>query len=256
MKPLSLGSRGALVERLQYFLLGCGYPVGAVDGEFGTKTQQAVITFQNRRSLRADGVVGNDTIAAMMGLGFALIPPNQIAGSNPAKPPFPPLVSNADRARIFGKFSYVSDPKPGNPEAIRITDGWDDANIELFTVPQLVTAKVSTTGRVTFHRKAKAQFIALWAAWEAAGLLYLVKSWEGAYVPRFVRGSRTTLSNHAFGSAFDINADRNPLGRVPAASGTAGSVRELVPLAHQHGFYWGGHFSRADGMHFEIAKIL
>jgi len=28
-----------------------------------------------------------------------------------------------------------------------------------------------------------------------------------------------------------------------------------VPIAHDHGFYWGGHFSRSDGMHFEVAKL-
>jgi D-alanyl-D-alanine carboxypeptidase len=29
-------------------------------------------------------------------------------------------------------------------------------------------------------------------------------------------------------------------------------VRELVEIAYQHGFYWGGHFSPLDGMHFEV----
>jgi hypothetical protein len=29
-----------------------------------------------------------------------------------------------------------------------------------------------------------------------------------------------------------------------------------VPVAHKFGFYWGGHFSRRDGMHFEIAKVM
>jgi hypothetical protein len=75
-------------------------------------------------------------------------------------------------------------------------------------------------------------------------------------VPRFIRGSRSVLSNHAYGSAFDINAAWNPLGATPADVDEKGSVIELVPLAHEFGFYWGGHFnSRPDGMHFEAAEI-
>ncbi len=65
------------------------------------------------------------------------------------------------------------------------------------------------------------------------------------------------LSNHAYGTAFDINAAQNGLGVEPAAIGKRGCVRELVPLANRHGFFWGGHFSkRKDGMHFEVGKLL
>jgi len=64
------------------------------------------------------------------------------------------------------------------------------------------------------------------------------------------------ISNHAFGSAFDINVAYNPLGAEPVYPGQKGCVFDLVPLAHEHGFYWGGHFrNRRDGMHFEIAEI-
>jgi hypothetical protein len=75
---------------------------------------------------------------------------------------------------------------------------------------------------------------------------------------RFIRCSNSSLSNHAFGTAFDINADENQLGSQPALPSEPGCVFELVPIAHKFGFYWGGHFTppRRDGMHFEIAKIL
>jgi len=30
-----------------------------------------------------------------------------------------------------------------------------------------------------------------------------------------------------------------------------------VSIAHDHGFYWGGHFAkRRDGMHFEVAEVF
>jgi hypothetical protein len=95
----------------------------------------------------------------------------------------------------------------------------------------------------------------LFKAWEDAGLKHLILSWGGSYNARFIRGSTTRLSNHSFGAALDINVAWNPLGAEPALVGKQGSVRELVPLANQHGVYFGGHFVRRDGMHFEIAEI-
>ena len=87
-------------------------------------------------------------------------------------------------------------------------------------------------------------------------MLDRVLTWDGSFAPRFVRGSRTVLSNHAFGTAFDINAALNPRGTRPLLVGKKGSVRELVTIANDHGFYWGGHFvAKPDGMHFEIAIL-
>ena len=48
----------------------------------------------------------------------------------------------------------------------------------------------------------------------------------------------------------------NGLGARPALVGQKGCVRELVEIANRNGFYWGGHFTRLDGMHWEVAKIL
>ena len=98
---------------------------------------------------------------------------------------------------------------------------------------------------------------ALVARWEERGLIRLVLSWEGMYAPRYERGSSTRLSCHAWGAGFDINAEWNALGHVPALRPERGSVRELVPDANELGFYWGGHFlRRSDGMHFEVARPL
>ena len=52
------GSRGAQVTRVQQRLQQWGYYDGAVDGVFGEETYQAVVRFQQRNGLTADGVVG------------------------------------------------------------------------------------------------------------------------------------------------------------------------------------------------------
>ena len=41
-------------------------------------------------------------------------------------------------------------------------------------------------------------------------------AYAGANAPRFIRGSKTVLGNHAFGTAFDINTAWNALGAQTA----------------------------------------
>ncbi|MDX2001085.1 MAG: M15 family metallopeptidase [Chitinophagales bacterium] len=257
MELIKIGATGKDVKAWQHFLIGQGFLFGKADGDFGEKTLAATIAFQQAHGLQPDGVVGNKSYGVAMQLGFngTVNRDDTKAGPNwPPKPDFAPLTSNSQRQALFGKFSFKHAPLPDNYENIQVTDNWAKDNIILVKVPQLTTIKGSPN--VYFHKKAAQQLINLWQAWENAGLLHLVLTYEGAYVPRFVRGSTTVLSNHAFGSAFDINYAWNKLGAVPALVGQKGSVRELVPIAHEHGFYWGGHFERLDGMHFEIAKIL
>ena len=83
-------------------------------------------------------------------------------------------------------------------------------------------------------------------------------TFDGSCELRLKRGSTkadiANLSNHAWGTAFDINARWNPRKSVPAMMGDRGCVRELVAIANANGFYWGGHFSTVDGMHFEVAS--
>ena len=107
-----------------------------------------------------------------------------------------------------------------------------------------------------WHKKCEYQLVKLFERLEKENLHTKILSYAGSFNPRFIRGSRTQLSNHAWGTAFDINVPYNGLNKVPALLGQKGCLRELVPIANECGFYWGGHFSRKDGMHFEIAKII
>jgi hypothetical protein len=179
--------------------------------------------------------------------------------TNPMWPPCPPGVEplNAyDKALLFGTFSYKPAPVAGCPEAVVITNS-KDFKIDWVEIPQLANLTGAPGNhKVQFNAKCKDSLVALFQEWEDAGLIDRVKSWAGSYVPRFVRGSRTTLSSHAWGTAFDINAQWNGLGMQPALIGKPGCVRELVEIANNHGWFWGGHFNRLDGMHFEKYKIL
>lgn len=60
-----LGSRGEEVRKIQQKLKNWGYYSGGVDGIYGTKTQNAVKSFQRKNGLTADGIAGKDTLNAM-----------------------------------------------------------------------------------------------------------------------------------------------------------------------------------------------
>lgn len=152
---------------------------------------------------------------------------------------------------MFGKFSFTPAPIAGNPERIIVDPKWTRANIVTIEVPQI--------GRKTqMHKLAADDLTALFAAWEAAGLIDRVVTFNGGWVARYKRGKAGgndgALSNHSWGTAFDINAKWNGLGKTPAEIGTQGSVRDLVPIAESLGWAWGGRWKTPDGMHFERCK--
>ena len=59
------GSRGEQVSKVQRKLRQWGYYDGAVDGVFGQETYDAVVRFQRKNGLTADGVIGSATAEAM-----------------------------------------------------------------------------------------------------------------------------------------------------------------------------------------------
>jgi hypothetical protein len=262
MRVLQQGLEGDDVSAWQNFLTGQGFYKNEVDGSFGGKTKLATQDFQRAFGLGPDGIVGGSTTAKAVECGFEAYKSDEGGPTGPNWPPPPrdlkPLTSTAERQREFGAFKFTPAPTPGNPEAIRVTDNWYQANMTRVIVPQLAGGRIvgaPKDGGIVFHRRGASQLLAMFRAWNDAGLMLLVLSWAGSYAPRFIRGSRSVLSNHAFGTAFDINPEWNGLGVVPALVGNTGSVRKLAELAPQFGFYWGGHFSgRPDGMHFELAK--
>lgn len=260
MRTLYFGLTGDDVLSWQVFLRGLKPDSNViVNGVFDAVTKLETQAFQRAVSLGADGIVGPKTMGMAMTMGFDPLNDDGLEeyGPNWPAPPNHGSLSPVDRAKLFGTFAYRSAPVAGNPEAIVVTDSWYKSNIVTVDVPQLVNvASAPRTHKIEFHKAATVQLQCMWQAWADAGLLGRVLSWGGSYAPRFIRGSRVTLSNHAWGTAFDINVAWNMLGARPALKGQRGSVRDLVEIAYQHGFYWGGWFkTRPDGMHFECYTV-
>jgi hypothetical protein len=74
---------------------------------------------------------------------------------------------------------------------------------------------------------------------------------DWGYAFRDVRGVPGKLSNHASGTAIDLNAKIHPLGK--AGTFPLAKVPMIRALAKKYGLNWGGDFRRPDEMHFEIA---
>jgi len=247
---IKLGSVDPTVIQWQQFLKG-QFPESEIvaSGNFDGVTDSVTKRFQQLHRLTPDGVVGSKTLQLALSLGLCVTDQPTTNGILP--------ITAAQREILFGHFNYTPAPVANNPEAIKIDQSWINSNITSVTIDEL--ANISGAPKnctIPFNHAAASQLKSLFGAWSSAGLLDRILTWDGSWAPRFIRGSRTTLSNHAWGTAFDINARWNPLGTVPPAIGDKGCTRELVSIAEDNGFFWGGNFSkRPDGMHFECAML-
>jgi hypothetical protein len=215
---------------------------------FGAKTERATREFQRRQKLTPDGVVGNRTYAKAAVLGLPIAAPDKDADW-PARPKDLRPLNQRERRMVFGHFRFKGAPTKKNPERIEVLGDWRRQNI----------VRVDLGVRTLWmHRRVADPMRELYGAWKQQRLHKRILTWNGSYVARFVRGSRTTLSNHAWGTAIDLNRVHNRLGHLPALVGEKGSLRELVEIANEQGWWWGGHYrGRLDGMHFEAtAKVL
>lgn len=77
--------------------------------------------------------------------------------------------------------------------------------------------------------------------------LHELKTFDGCFMIRMVRGSTSDPSTHSYALALDLNAKENPLG------GPVNLTPEFVQCFKDAGFDWGGDFKRKDGMHFSFA---
>ena len=74
---------------------------------------------------------------------------------------------------------------------------------------------------------------------------------DWGYAYRDVRGVPGKLSNHASGTAIDLNASRHPLKSINTFE--PAKVPMLKALCKKYALTWGGEWTRPDPMHYEVS---
>ena len=222
---LQKGASGEDVKILQARLKDLGYYGGNLDGDFGPITERGVLLFQKAQGLKADGIVGAKTWNA---LGI-----KDEAVGDPRAPKRPR--SYAEIKSIFG------DP---------LAAGWQAANLafcELAPTLKAFPLRKGTASRGFYcHKLLVSVFQTVFEEVVLSGLTDEIKTFDGCFNIRKIRGSSTNMSLHSWAIAIDLNYKGNELGNSEPEMDP-----RVIAVFKKHGFYWGGNFKRRDGMHFE-----
>lgn len=148
---------------------------------------------------------------------------------------------NATMLSLIGAPRGSYDQECRHPTNPRIAAMMETATVGPFRATGLKPAL--ETLRAIFD-DVRREFPAIHAALGSAGMLCC----------RLVRGSRTAISNHSWGTAIDLTVegrlDRRGDGKTQRA------LLDMHPIFNRHGFFWGAAFPTEDAMHFEASDQL
>jgi len=148
----------------------------------------------------------------------------------------------ADTGRRTENVTNDSTPvkdRPHGLDEIKKTFGQPGTNQVTVKMPAGPNGKMID---VTCHAKIADKMKAAFQEIKDKGLSSLIHSFDGCYCYRNKRGG-STLSTHAWGIAFDINASENPMGSTHQTAGQ----KQLAEVFQKYGFYQ----LPTDPMHFQ-----
>lgn len=246
------------VLAVQRLLLARGFArVGDADGRCGPNTIAAIEDFQSGFMRRPDGRIdpGGRSWAHLSGTysGQASVPPTPATGASSVTRTVPiPAASTVNPGlkpvRNGLMLSLLGDPRGGqySSQCEPPTDPKLRRNIVLDTVgPFRVTGLLpAVLSLKAVMRDIQAEQPAVHQALGTAGMLCC----------RLVRGSSSSISNHAWGTAIDLTL--NGVLDVYGDGRVQFGLTQIAPIFNRHGWYWGVSFGKEDGMHFEASESL
>lgn len=129
--------------------------------------------------------------------------------------------------------------KYGDPHSEKFMTMWDvPAELEIGVIPKRLYCNVDLVAPLSEAFKSLIE----------TGLVTELKTWDGCFNIRPMRGSTTIMSLHSWGIAVDVNAFENQIGSVGKLSDG------FIQCFKQSGFNHGGDFRRPDPMHFELRR--
>ena len=217
---LARGATGPIVAKVQQALVDRGASI-TVDGQFGAQTEAAVQAFQSTASLPVTGIVGADTAAAL-----------QV--ENTSSGTFPPTGWN-----------WLGWGYNGSPALAE----WESK----FVRNEQAIGRLRA-GQVRAFPEALPLWEGFLAEIQARG--YYIGD-GGTYVFRCTATTRkdcagytrSSLSNHSYGLASDLNTAKNPLKTYSGINGASACKTPMltdmpqwvVQVAEKWGLYWGGY---------------
>jgi hypothetical protein len=237
---LKKGMHNENIRRLQRRLLELGYDVRAIDGAFGPRTERAVMAFQRERRLSVDGIVGNETWGAL----FEESPPVAVETLD-GPPPYSQCFEIFDDFRLAGwqeQYLVRCDLSAYEDDLRHLYFGWLDQDDKAFVH--------SNWFGFVCHRLVAPRFQAAFGKIVERNLHASLKTFDGCFSPRFMRGS-DTWSTHSWAIAIDLDARWNRFGQT-----TFQMSEEVAQCFEQEGFIWGGRWQgRPDAMHFQYCTV-
>lgn len=239
------------VAVVQQLLTERGFRLGIADGLCGRRTVGAIETFQSGFLRSPDGRIDPDGRSWRELSGSGPAPVSEGGGGGllrrMPRPPRDTLnhgivpVSNRLMTTLFGapRENYNQNCQPvTNPRMRRMIS---TLNVGPFRATGLTPALQSLRRVFADIQTAQPEVC---AALGTAGML----------CARYVRGSTTSVSNHAWGTAIDLTLngvlDRRGDGLVQYG------LTLIAPIFNRHGWYWGAAFRTEDAMHFEAGRAL